>query len=114
MPPSGASAVARVLRAGERLSKFDKLNPNPSTSYAPHMIFNLGNSKSIKLLEFIETLETSLKTKAKKEFLPMQHGDVQETSADTEALRKWINFKPNTSLEDGIEKFTKWYLDYYE
>ena len=93
---------------------FNKLEPNPSKSWAPHRVFNIGNSEPITLMQFIEAIENSLGKKAKKNFLPMQPGDVQATSADTELLEKFIDFKPNTSVEVGIQKFVEWYRDFYE
>ena len=93
---------------------FDKSNPNPSTSWAPHRIFNIGNSEPVPLMKFIEAIETSLGKKAQKIFLPMQPGDVQATSANTELLEKLVDFKPNTAVEAGIKKFVDWYLDFYE
>ena len=93
---------------------FNKLEPNPSKSWAPHRVFNIGNSEPITLMQFIEAIENSLGKKAKKNFLPMQPGDVQATSADTELLEKFIDFKPNTSVDVGINKFVDWYRDFYE
>ena len=95
-------------------SNFNKLNPEPSTSDAPHRIFNLGNGNPIKLLNFIEILEDEFSTKAIKDYLPMQPGDVEETASDSEALKEWIDFYPETSLRFGINKFSKWFLNYYK
>ncbi len=92
---------------------FDKANPDPSSSFAPHRVFNIGNSKPIKLLYFIELLEKGLNKKADKDFQSMQPGDVISTAANTEALEKWIRFSPNTSIEEGVEKFLFWYRDFY-
>ena len=94
--------------------KFDSLNPNNSTSFAPYRIFNIGNSQPIKLLKFIETLEDCLGIKAIKNFQPMQPGDVEATAANTDLLDSWVGFKPSTSIELGIQKFAKWYLRYYK
>ncbi len=93
---------------------FDSKNPNPSTSFAPHRLFNVGNNKPIKLIEFIDILENSLGKKSIKNLKKLQDGDVLETAADTDLLYKWINFVPNTKIEDGLEIFTKWYLDYFK
>ena len=93
--------------------KFEKLNPKASTSFAPHRIFNIGNSSPIELKEFIELLEDALGIKAIKDFKPMQPGDVENTAADTTKLFDWVDFKPLTTLEEGIVKFAKWYKDYY-
>ena len=92
---------------------YDQTNPKTSSSWAPHKIFNIGNSKTINLLKFIEVIEEVIEKKAIKNFLPMQKGDVISTLADTKLLEKWINFKPNTELKSGIEKFVEWYKHYY-
>ena len=93
---------------------FDKSNPDPSKSWAPHQIFNIGNSNPTPLMEYVHALEDSLGIKAEKVFLPMQAGDVTDTSADTSHLEEWVNFKPNTSVRDGVRKFVDWYKDFYE
>ena len=95
-------------------NEFKNLNPDPSTSFAKYRIFNIGNSKPTELLTFIELLEKSLGEKAIKNFLPIQPGDVEATSANTDLLKNWIGFKPATLIELGIEKFAKWYLSYYK
>ena len=82
-------------------------------SVAPYRIFNIGNSHPIKLMEFISEIENTLGIKAKKEFLEMQPGDVANTFADTTALEKWINYKPNTSVKDGITEFVEWYKNFF-
>ena len=93
---------------------FDKLDPNPSTSYAPHRIFNIGNSDPIKLMDFINVLEQEIGIEAKKEFVPMQPGDVVGTFADTNLLKEWVGFSSSTSLKEGIKKFVAWYKDFYK
>ena len=100
-------------RAAEVESNFDYLNPDPSESWAPHKIFNIGNSNPIKLMDYINEIEEALGKKAIKEYLPMQPGDVKATFADTSKLENWINFKPNTSIKNGVAKFVKWYKFYY-
>ncbi len=92
---------------------FNCAKPDPSTSWAPHRIFNIGNSMPTPLMIYIEAIEEAIGTKAKIEFLPMQKGDVQATAADTSALEKWTGFKPNTSIKDGVKKFVEWYKDFY-
>ena len=92
---------------------FNKSNPNASTSFAPHRVFNIGNNKPIELLEFINLLESSLNKKAIKNFLPIQPGDIEETYADTSLLEEWIDFRPLTLIENGLEEFVKWYKNYY-
>ena len=93
---------------------FDKKNPLLHSSWAPHKIFNIGNSKSINLMEFIETIEDELGQKALKNYLPMQPGDVKSTLADTSLLEDWINYKPSTTIKDGIKEFVNWYKIFYD
>ena len=94
--------------------KFKKYNPNPSSSWAPYQIFNIGNSSSINLLDFISVLEKKIGKSAIKEFMPMQEGDVQNTAADTSKIESFTGFKPSTSIEEGIEKFINWYQEFYK
>ena len=93
---------------------FDSLNPSQVTSFAPYRIFNIGNSKPIQLIKFIEILENELGVKAIKNFLPIQPGDVEATAANTDLLEAWVDFKPSTSIEIGLHKFAKWYVNYYK
>ena len=93
---------------------FNYLNPNKTTSFAPFRIFNIGNSKPVELLRFIEVLEDEFGIKAIKNFLPIQPGDVESTAANTDLLENWIDFKPSIEIEIGVNKFAKWYLDYYK
>jgi UDP-glucuronate 4-epimerase len=88
-------------------------NPDPGTSYCPYRIYNIGNNQKVALMRYIEVLEDCLGTKAKKNFLPMQPGDVPATFADVEDLIRDVGFKPNTSIEEGIRHFVEWYRDYY-
>ncbi len=81
---------------------------------APYRIFNIGNGSPTGLMKFIEVLEKKLGIIAKKEFLDMQKGDVVETWASTSSLQKWIDYKPKTTVEEGVEKFVKWYKNYYK
>ena len=92
---------------------FNYADPLPSISFSSHRIFNVGNENSIGLLNFISILEKVLGKKVEKIFKPIQDGDVVETAANTDLLEKWINFKPKTKLEDGLNKFAFWYLDYF-
>ena len=93
---------------------FNKKDPNPSTSFAPFRIFNVGNSNPTNLKTFIEILENKLQKKAIKEYLPMQPGDVKETAANTNNLDSWIGPKQFTNIEEGIEIFAKWFKYYYQ
>ena len=93
---------------------FDTNKHFKSSSFAPYRILNLGNSNPIKLLKFIDLLEKALGKEAKKTYLPMQPGDVVSTNSDTSKLETWINYKPKISIEEGIEKFAEWYLNYFK
>jgi len=89
-------------------------SPDPGTSWAPYRLFNIGNHKSVRLLDFISVLEESLGRKAVIDFKPMQTGDVKSTFADIQDLADAVGFAPRTSIEEGISKFVEWYLDYYQ
>tara|TARA_B100000035_G_scaffold308354_1_gene312880 strand:- start:95 stop:1111 length:1017 start_codon:yes stop_codon:yes gene_type:complete len=94
-------------------AEWDSNDPDPSTSKAPWRIFNIGNNKPVQLMDYIDALEKTLGKKAKINFLPLQPGDVPDTYASAENLRKKFNYKPSTTVIDGITKFVKWYKDYY-
>ncbi len=87
--------------------------PDPATSVAPFKLYNIGNNNPVKLLNLIEVLEACLGKKAKKNFLPIQAGDVPATFADIENLIKDVDFKPSTPIEEGVKKFLDWYRGYY-
>ena len=86
---------------------------SPATSSAPYRVYNIGNSQPVTLMNYIEAIEKALCITAKKNLMPMQPGDVLETSADTEALFKAIGFKPQTGVEEGVKNFVDWYRDFY-
>jgi UDP-glucuronate 4-epimerase len=88
--------------------------PDPATSRAPWRIFNIGNNKPVQLMDYIKALEGALGKKAEINFLPLQPGDVADTYASVDNLEKRINYKPTTSVINGIAKFVKWYKDYYQ
>ncbi|WP_428943175.1 NAD-dependent epimerase [Pantoea sp. FN060301] len=87
---------------------------SPATSSAPYRVYNIGNSQPVTLMRYIEALENALGMKADKNMLPMQPGDVLETSADTTALYKATGFKPQTGVEEGIANFVGWYREFYQ
>ena len=93
---------------------FNALSPNPATSTAPYRIFNIGNGNPTPLMDYIAALEMALGVTAKKNFLPMQPGDVTTTSADTNELGKWVGFQPHTPVTVGVQKFAEWYLVYFK
>jgi UDP-glucuronate 4-epimerase len=88
-------------------------SPNPSNSSAPYRIYNIGNNNPVELMELITTLEKCLGLEAKKEFLPMQMGDMLTTYADVDDLIADVGFKPATPISEGLEKFVAWYRDFY-
>ncbi|MBD9355628.1 NAD-dependent epimerase [Methylomonas albis] len=87
--------------------------PDPGTSKAPWRVYNIGNQNPVELMSYIETLERFLGKTAEKILLPLQPGDVPDTFADVEALAADVGYKPNTTIEQGIERFVAWYLEYY-
>ncbi len=89
-------------------------NPDPGTSYAPYKVYNIGNHQPVELLHFIEVLENCLGSKASKELLPLQPGDVPATYAAIEDLETDVGFKPSTPIEIGIPRFVEWYRSYYQ
>ncbi|MGH1481073.1 MAG: NAD-dependent epimerase [Geminicoccales bacterium] len=88
--------------------------PDSATSMAPYRLFNIGNSQPVALERYIQVLEDSLGMKAERELLPMQPGDVPETSADIEDLADHIGFRPKTTVETGVARFVEWYRDFYK
>lgn len=88
-------------------------DPDPGTSYAPYRIYNIGNNQPVELMEFVTIIEETLGMEAKKEFLPMQPGDVPATYADIDDLTLDLGFKPETGIQEGIENFITWYKKYY-
>ncbi len=92
---------------------FNYQKPEPSSSFAPYKIFNVGSNNSTNLIDFIQILESSLGMKAIKEMKQMQPGDIEATFADINMLRNWIKYKPNISLEKGILNFALWYKEYF-
>lgn len=109
--------VEGVIRASDQIAttnpNWDPKAPDPATSFAPFRLFNIGNSSPVKLIEYIETLEEALGKKAIKEMLPLQPGDIPDTFADVTMLQNAVNYKPSTSVREGIRNFVTWYRDYY-
>ncbi len=96
------------------ITSWDAVHPDPSTSTAPYKVYNIGNNNPVKLMDFVEAIETSLGKKAEKELMPMQPGDVAATCADVQDLVADLHYKPETRVKDGIERFITWYRDYYK
>jgi UDP-glucuronate 4-epimerase len=89
-------------------------NPTPASSKAPYRLYNIGNSKPVKLTAFIEAIEKKLGKTADKIMMPMQPGDVYRTYADVSDLATQLGYQPSTSIEDGVSNFIDWYIDYYK
>lgn len=87
---------------------------SPATSSAPYRVYNIGNSSPVELMDYINALEQALGLEAKKNMMPIQPGDVLNTSAETQALYKTIDFKPETPVQQGVKNFVDWYKEYYQ
>lgn len=87
---------------------------SPATSSAPYRVYNIGNSAPVELMDYITALEEALGIEAKKNMMPMQAGDVLETSAETQPLSDLVGFRPQTSVQDGVKNFVDWYREFYK
>ena len=94
--------------------KWNSDQPDPGSSNAPWRVYNIGNNKPVELMDYIAALEKALGKKAEKEFLPLQAGDVPATYANVDDLVEQFNYKPTTSVEEGINRFVSWYRDYFK
>ncbi|HEY9170204.1 MAG TPA: NAD-dependent epimerase/dehydratase family protein [Lutibacter sp.] len=106
-------SIKRLLPLAPKTNnpKFNPKKPTSSKSTKPYQLFNIGNNSPVALMDFITAIEKALGKKGKMVFKPMQPGDVQSTYANVESLFDYINFKPETKLEDGIKAFVKKYLE---
>jgi UDP-glucuronate 4-epimerase len=89
-------------------------NSDPSVSFAPYKIYNIGNSDPVDLLEFISILEEELGKKVQKKLLPLQAGDIVATYANIDDLESAVGFRPKTTMRDGIKAFVHWYREYHK
>ncbi|HHR5883242.1 TPA: NAD-dependent epimerase [Providencia alcalifaciens] len=107
--------VEGVIRVSDIIPQADLQNrsDSPAQSSAPYRIYNIGNGQPVKLIDFISALENALGKEAIKNFLPMQAGDVYTTWADTEDLFKVTGYRPQVSIEQGVQAFVDWYKSYY-
>ena len=109
--------VEGVVRVMDHIAtpsqEWDPLRPDPAISSAPYKLYNIGNSSPVRLMDFIASIEKALGIEAKKNFLPMQPGDVEATSADVQDLFAAVGFQPNTPLDEGMSAFVSWYRDFY-
>jgi UDP-glucuronate 4-epimerase len=110
-----AEGVVRTLdRIATADPAFDSANPDPARSNAPYRVFNIGNNSPVKLMEFIDAIEAAVGKPAKKNFLPLQDGDVPATFADVSELTAWTGFKPAMPVTEGISRFVRWYREYFK
>ncbi len=108
-----AEGTVRVLdKVATPDPDYDNNRPDAASSSAPYRVYNIGNHTPVELLTFIQTIESALGLEAKKNFLPMQDGDVVATCADVEALRRDVGFEPHTPLSQGIARWAEWYAQY--
>ena len=106
--------VIRVLdRPAEPNPNWNSKYPDPSTSSAPYRIYNIGNSRPVKLMDFIKAIEKACRKKAVKNFLPMQPGDVYQTNADTTLLQQAVGFRPTMEIQTGVDQTVAWFKSYY-
>jgi UDP-glucuronate 4-epimerase len=89
-------------------------NPDPSSSGAPYRLYNIGNNNPVELMDFIRALEKTLGIEARKNFMPLQPGDVPSTYADVDDLVQDLGYKPETSVEEGIARFVQWYREFFK
>ncbi|MDR2060227.1 MULTISPECIES: NAD-dependent epimerase [unclassified Acinetobacter] len=109
--------VEGIIRTSDKIAtpdeNWDSNHPNPATSNAPFRIFNIGNNRTVKLIEYIQAIEQAAGKEAILELLPLQPGDVPDTFADSSALENYVNYKPATSVVDGVKNFVDWYRQYH-
>ena len=107
-----------VVHAADRIAtanaEWDGDDPDPGTSKAPYRLYNIGNNQPVELMRYIECIEQRLGRKAEKNLLPLQLGDVPDTFADIDDLVRDVGYRPATPVEVGVERFVRWYVDYYK
>lgn len=107
--------VIRVLDSpAEGNTQWDSDIPDPGSSRAPWKVYNIGNNNPVELLDYINSIESALGVKAKKEFLPLQAGDIPKTYADVSDLENEFSYKTSISIDEGISRFVDWYREYYK
>ena len=107
------SITRLVVKPPKRNKDWDGDAPRIDTSSAPYRIFNIGNGSPVELMRYIEAVESALGVKGKYNMMDIQPGDVPATHADTTALEKYIGFRPQTTVEEGVSRFISWYKKYY-
>jgi UDP-glucuronate 4-epimerase len=106
-------SIFRLIRKPLELPvQWDATIPELGKSSAPYQVFNIGNSNPVELIEYVEALEKAIGRSAKRNYMDIQPGDVPATHADSTALENYVGYRPQTSVERGVELFVEWYLDY--
>ena len=106
--------ILRILdKPAEANPEWRSESPDSASSSAPWRVYNIGNNNPVELRDYVEALEKALGKEAEKELLPLQPGDVKDTYADIDDLVRDFDFKPSTSVQEGIDNFAKWFVDYY-
>jgi UDP-glucuronate 4-epimerase len=105
--------ITVIDKIAQNNENWNSITAEPDSSQVPYRIYNIGNSNPIKLMDFITAIEIATGKGAKKEYLPMQAGDVYQTNADMSSLEKTFNYKPTTDIKTGIKKFVNWYQSFY-
>lgn len=108
----GVVRICDVIPQGN--PDWDEKNPDPATSPAPYRVYNIGNQHPTRLMDYIACIENAIGREAKKDFLPMQPGDVYQTYADSSALGEATGFKPATPLQQGIDRTVAWFKEYFK
>lgn len=110
--------VQGVVKVADKPAKpnpdFDSKNPDPGSGKVPYKVYNIGNSSPVRLLDYIHAIEDGLGKKAEMELLPLQPGDVPASHAEVSDLVRDMDYKPNTTIQEGVKAFTDWYLSYYK
>ncbi|PCJ67819.1 MAG: NAD-dependent epimerase [Bacteroidetes bacterium] len=110
-----AKVISLVLeKAPKRNTDFDPKNPTPDKSSAPYGLYNIGNNSPIGLMDYIKALEVALGKESKKNYLGMQPGDVKSTSADIDSLSEFVGYRPQVSIQEGVNNFIDWFKEYYK
>lgn len=107
------SIIRLIVKPPQRNTQWDGALPRIDTSSAPYRIFNIGNGSPVELMQYIEAVESALGVKGEYNMMDIQPGDVPATHADTTSLEEYINFKPETNVEEGVNQFISWYKSHY-
>ena len=106
--------ITSLLNKPPNLKQLNKYRNDSLSPIAPFRILNIGNTKKVYLLDFIQVLEKELKVKAKRNYMPLQKGDVKVTLSDTNLLKQITGYKPQTNYKIGIKRFLSWFKSYYK